>query len=632
MLLSELSADAIALVLSYVDARNICRLRECGSGLLTAKMVQTVKSVRMVASVLQKFPFSLFSWPLISSVQIEPDEYMSYYPLALNHQLPLPLVPVPTLEKLELSFAQSFAILALKDGKPILETIFPNLKFLKLSNSTKLLTVENMKALPRNLEKLSISSMFSSATRKSLSCTALEDLPPNLKELSISGSYIGPDPTTKTYNSIKWPVGLVSLRLSVSASQMIFHLPQTLEYLSMDMGDTNDTAGGEFGIISTSLLPASLTSCRIDGFRYNDRHGFKSETYPPQLTRLATPIVFHSMAEELALLPKSLTDVRLPAAAFQVANIPELLPNLQHVNLVGSSPESYLKNLPPNLRDLYNQKRGSCSLSEIPSLPSRLVNLGINISPEEADLRKIPHSVLNLSLSVTGVLSPSLVELLPPRLTSLSTKLHHYESKEAFSRIPKEIVSLELSINHPCPADLHSDPTLLDHLPPNLNALNLTIGTQGTQFGEWIKSLSKYPNLTMLFLFVDDNILNDEPWSMDYMRHIPASVVHLYAPWGSSSLEPEMMAHLSPSLRTLHFSSSSQSQPVASDQCFANLPKNLTALTLPPKLNGISPDIVHVIPETLLELNLPDTSLHSIYYSRSVWEGYSFFTNKPSYW
>jgi hypothetical protein len=641
MLLSELGIDALAIIFSLVKVDDLSRLRECGSALLTAKMVQIVREVRLLAAPLQKFPLSLFSWPHITSVLIQEVEYASYYPLALNHRLPLPLTPVPTLQKLVLSFAQSFSVLVLKDGTPLLETIFPLIKNIKLSNSTRLLNEDHMKALPRTLEKIRLSSMYCSARANRLPFSILDDLPPNLKKLSMYVSYIEPEQETKTYNSVQWPVGLRYLHLRLCSPQILFCLPRGLEYLNLEFTRTPETRDPEnfvMGDVSTSLLPASLITCHINGFRYDSQEGVKSEAYPPNLKVLSTQLLFNShAAEQMALLPKSLTSIRLPAAVFETVNVTELLPNLEEISIVGVWPQRFWQNLPPNLRDFYQQSNESCLLAEIPSLPPRLINLGVRLSAEEADLKKIPPSVQSLEITiVSGTLSPSLVDLLPPHLTSLTINLHACESKEVFSHMPKTLLSLELVVQSACPASLYSDPTLLDQAPSNMTVLILAIAIGGTAWSDWIKRLSStFPKLDSLFLFLEDEVVQEEePWPMDFMLHIPPGVTDLYVPIGNSSLEPGMMTNLPKGLRSLQFSSSRRLNPQASDECFANLPSTLISFALPSNLTGISPNIIDIIPSAVVSLSLP-TSFHKLYetyYSRPIWEGYSYYLNKPQTW
>jgi hypothetical protein len=639
MLLSELGIDALTIVLSLVKADDLSRLRECGSALLTAKMVQIVRDISVDVVPLQKFPHSLFSWPHITSVRIQEVESASYYPLALNHALPLPLTPVPTLEKLVLTFAQSFSVLVLEDGKPVLETIFPLIKNVKLTNSTRLLNEDHMKALPRTLEKIALSAMYCSPRASRLPFSILVDLPPNLRKLSLYVGYIEPEQETKTYNSLKWPVGLRHLHLRLCSPQILFCIPKGLENLNIEFAYMPETSYSEklmMNNFSSSLLPASLTACCIDGFSHNSQEGVKSETYPPNLKVLSTQLVFRSLEEQLVLLPKSLTSIRLPAQVCETIDVPELLPNLEEISIIGGWPKRVWQNLPPNLRNFNNQSDADCLLTEIPRLPSRLNRLGIRSSAEEADFRKIPSSLQTLGITiVSGTLSPSLIDLLPPRLTSLTINLQDLESKEVFSHMPKTLLSLELDIKAACPSSLYSDPALLDHVPNKLTVLILTIAIGGTAWSDWIKRLSSNcPSLNALFLFVEDNALDQDPWSMDYMLHIPPGVKELYVPIGSSPLEPEMMTNLPKGLRTLHFSSSRHSNAQAGDQCFANLPSTLNSFVLPPNLTGITPNIIDILPVALVYLSLPTPflNLYETYYSRPNWEGYSYFQNKPKVW
>jgi hypothetical protein len=627
MSLSALSDDALALILEYLDGLVVPRLLAIGNHVLKAKIEQ-IKKVKIRTWPFMKMPVSLFNLPHLDTLLLNAEEIINVYPFRLNGSLPLPSMPLKSLTKLKMEFAQSFSVLHLVDDVPILDTYFPHLKSLNLANSTVILNEMHIEALPRGLIELELHSIVDPKSAPPIQCALLNNLPSQLEKLRMVTPVISVDETTLDYSSVVWPVGLSHLLLHKVDKCMVYHLPPAIEDLTLRLQPIESTCDP----IPTDILPASLTSVRIIPASF-EKLTFRAIKFPPKLLLCDLPFNFRAEGHDWTSLPKSLTQMTFHQEFYNAFPLHEYLPNLELMPGISSifSLTLVLENLPPKLTGLYAY---GFSLDQIPEIPRGLKTLVIGIRPVSVvlsrDLRafippacamsRLPSTLQTLDMqlvSYDGFFSKIDFAFLPGNLRVFNIHLHAIKDVEALAALPQSLRTLSMDVSLDC--DLAHNSRLLEYVPSHLKEFKLIMNVEKVAWQDWVDTIANWTELEKLEIIVtepptgpfngidDHHEHQDGPFNIDYICKLPNSLKSAHFPVLNAVLKPEHMAGLPKGLCSLVLQASSHDPNplVASDECFANLPASLALLLLPRRTSGITPKLLDLLGAKIVDISGP---------------------------
>jgi hypothetical protein len=637
MALDTLSPDSLAEILQYLDGIAVIRLLQCGRSHLSAKIGQ-IKKLRIEGRPFMKFPFFVFELPQLQSLSILRHSHGYLYPLRLYGAVPLPTTPVKSITKLSFAFSQSFSVLRLEtDGVPLLDRIMPNLKSLHLERSTTVLELRHMQAVPKGLTKLHLIARYTKMSSTFMPFESAMNLPPGLKYLNLS-SAISPDETTKDYTPIVWPIGLTSLDMRAEPG-IIHHLPQNLTSLSLNMQHFRGIRVNS--PIPTSIFPSSLTE--INAFDMSSpKLKFFPTTFPPTLKRSVIDFDYsNTTPSDWVNVPKSITDASLHSDIHQIGSIKDLFPNVERVfGLYGpdAHPDSFLENLPSKLTELHLK---GVSLSSIPFLPNGMKQLAIKIEPlamssqicadnsnsSMGSMSRLPHGLERLEIYKVDTdlkFCQADFDLIPRSLKVLSFELHNIEDANTLLGLPIGLKELSIDILSPSSLELISDVSLLDTLPSGITSLSLILEPVAAVWTNWMCRIDRLSALEVLAVLFDGYSSELLPVSLDFLKSLPRSITDLYLTLNRSEVTPEQMKGLPGLIRDFSLRSTDEAAgaSVASDECFAALPKSLVTLYLPDDLQGLTSNIIHILPSNLCSISLPEglKGAESSYYRQEALE------------
>jgi hypothetical protein len=624
MSLTGLSTDELRQILFYSDACAVMKLIECGSAVLNAKLSRVeFLSLTLRTRPFMPFPFSLFGLPHLTSLSLKSHPFTKYYPLRLNGALPVPSTPLSSLVKFSLTCIQSFSVLVVENGIPLLNRFFPNLKKLSLTHSSVSLSLSNMKAVPRGLEKLTLKTAAYGLSQSSLPCSVLTDLPPQLKKLHLRGSIITHDPETKDYSSVVWPIHLRCLRLKTVTLHILNHLPPHVEELVLSMDREETSSPLDPDPFPTHRLPTTLTRLHLEGDFYYAHLRFLPTTWPPALAECLIP--FADLTEEsMAMVPKSITSMGMSREFYPlIGKLAQILPNIRALPLNGlyeSYPASLLSNLPPCLTEFHNPEN---SVDQIQLIPESIRAMTIRIRPEsyrsqppiipsseECDMARLPRNLTSLSLfsiAKDAKFTQSDFKCLPRTLKSLTFLLADIETSGVLSCLPNSLESVSFKIKRgKVTSNLFSDLDLIDHLPTGITEMTIDMIDECVAWPAWMRRMSRFTALKKLEISSSIHKLQNSQVPFDYVASLPRSLNYVKTPIGSVTICPEDIQALPRGLTRLSLSPLVGTQSTASDACFVVLPSPLIYLELPHNMKGLTTELLRILPTSIIDLSPPD--------------------------
>ena len=456
-MLSQLSLDVLRSFGSLVDGSDVFRLVMCGNRALTAKIVYAVRSLDFEVLPFSRFPFSAYALPLLESLSVTTSLGPISMPLRLFHQLPMPTEPKLPLTSLILRFAQSFRVLALENGSPLLEKWFPSLQLLCLEEGQQRLSEEHIRALPRTLTSLVLRSPNVSPLAL-LQSTDLQHLPHGLTSLDLRSI------TVKASDSgryqVPWPTGIKRLAGCIFTSpHILHHLPLHVEYLDIEV---KADPSGWTTMPSIGLLPQSLTYCRIQRYLHCEPfHFILDAPIPPNLTFLDIRWQPELSNEQvLPLLPPRLKNCPSRTAIILAATGDyKYLSHLEELGISNTDLRVLPVKvpLPPHLKTLH----ANIPSEHIPwsNLPSTLTKVSLRVTSTNK-MKSIPRGVKTLhllddpylhrhppDLRLSVYLMVDAFDAMPPTLTSLMMDLHLLDNVECLRHLPLTLIDLELSVS-----------------------------------------------------------------------------------------------------------------------------------------------------------------------------------------
>jgi hypothetical protein len=646
MSFADLSSDAIVQILQYLDGVDILRLISTGNRKVRSK-AERVEKVYQEGWPFMKMPISLFKLPFVHTILINLNQYCEIYPWRLNGALPLPPMPLKSLTRLTMYCAQSFSVLKLDNGVPILDTYLLNLKSLVLGCSTVIVNETHLEALPQGLIELELYSRTVPQSEPPILCATLNKLPPHLEVLCIMSPVIlvGEDPYN--YESLVWPVGLRRLRLDRVDPCMFHNLPPSIEDLTL-LVEPNDFNSVKMPL-TTDLLPASLTkvivTARANG--YSEPLSFHPTTFPPNLLLCNLPFDLEATsAADWIHLPRSITKMSISPHFHTICPLHIHLPNLeQWTGLYGpqAHPDSLLQNLPQNLRFLLVS---NISLERITTIPSKVAYLCANLRPgpqnpliEDSspsfttpvyDVSRLPVALLELNISATPKgekFSKIDFGFLPQHLQALSFSFRDIEDVETLLAIPRSIKTISIDVVKSC--GLSDNPRLMEYMPTNIRSLFIALHDPDTAWRDWISTIGNWSQLERLS--ITSRCPSALPVDLDLIFKLPKSLKSVRLPVSQSNLKPEHMERLPKGLCSLTFYAdyTEQSPICASDECFAKIPTSLCRLFLPTKTQGLTSKLFEILSPNIVYIHGPQIveELKSAFFHRN-WEGYYANTDK----
>jgi hypothetical protein len=637
MSLIGLSSDALQLIVVYIDAIEIFRLFQCGSALLSSKLKQVDLNLVVPTRPFMQFPFSLFSLPHLVSLSLKSYLSVSSYPLRFDRAVPLPSTPVNSLRKLALACHQSFSILVQENGLPLLEKVLPNLKILRLTESTVPLNVMHMRALPWSLEKVKLQSNLTTQKYPNAPFTLLHDLPPELRKLEVISLPIALHPEHQDYSGIVWPVELRCLRLGPMSPCILDHLPPYLEELSFHVwempGIRLGTQGGFPNRYPTDRLPVTMKYLSVSDSSGPSYFKFVPTTWPPALKRFLVPMDFGRTTKEAwACAPKSLTSINLEPEILYTIKLSQSLPNLRAFTPAWgfqAFPDLVLSNLPPFLTEFENEANFIEQIANIPETlrkmkikirpsslslqPSYLNPDAVSITPLICDMARLPRGLEDLSfLSAhdNAKFYRSDFENLPGSLKTLKFNLFEISNLEVLSALPNSLKTIIIDIRSrgrlllDSLMDNHVD--ALEQLPSSLTDLTIIADEPCTSWDQWMCSTSRFTSLRMLAMLANLNRPMKEIPPLDSVSLLPRMLTSLDLTLFGVTICPKHIRALPKSLTKLRFFGQPSIGNTASDDCFLHLPPPLVELRLPGALQGLTIDVFHILPISIVSLQVPD--------------------------
>jgi hypothetical protein len=375
---------------------------------------------------------------------------------------------------------------------------------------------------------------------------------------------------------------------------------------------------------------------------------FFPTSFPPNLKRSVIDFDYPNMIpSDWANLPKSITSVGLKSDIHRMGSIKDLLPNVERVfGLYGPNahPNSFLENLPSKLTELFLK---NVSLSSIPFLPNGMKQLSIKIEPlamssqtcsdhsnsSMGSTSRLPHGLERLDLYKVDTdlkFCQADFDLIPRSLKVLSFELHNIEDANTLLGLPDGLKELSINILSPSSLELISDASLLDTIPTGITSLSLILDPVAAVWTNWMCRIDRLSALEVLVITINGYSSELLPVSLDFLKSLPRSITDLYLTLNRSEVTPEQMKGLPKLIREFSLGSADEdagARSVASDECFAALPKSLVTLSLPGDLQGLTSNIIHILPSDLGYISLPEDlkGAESSYYRREAleWGDYS---------
>jgi hypothetical protein len=279
------------------------------------------------------------------------------------------------------------------------------------------------------------------------------------------------------------------------------------------------------------------------------------------------------------------------------------------------------------------------SIASIPVMPPSIHSMDISIEPQSEESVNSPKSLLGsmarlprglTSLSLSRVekaikFSKSDFELLPHTLSFFSFELSDIKDFNTLLAIPAPLKYLSMQISGEIEKNLLFDVNLLNYLPSGLDSICIISDSIVFPWQQWMRVIPRFEDLKALFINFSRYTDEMEPVDLNFIHDLPRSVTELQLPMDRTELTPELMRGFPKKLQSLLFYSTPRptSKLTATDSCFANVPKTLITLTLPIDLEGVTEEMLNVLPPFIATLNLP-RSLHHLksqYYAREPeWE------------
>jgi hypothetical protein len=615
--LDEISSDSLGALLSYLDIRAVIRLYECGNLVLNSKIRQSYLDGRIEGSPLMSFPFSVFNLFKPRSLAILCNTHASLYPLRLNGAIPLPTAPVSSVSSLTFSFGQSFRVLQLEGGIPLLDRYFPNLKSLHLECSIIFLTQNLMKAVPKGLEELRLISRYSTSDTPPMPIAALLDLPPMLRSLHIRSAPIMRDAECADFSGVFWPSQLTLLHLETVDRCIFAHLPHNLEALTLFLERAQNLS---IDPKQPGVFPNSLTHLEIHEFGTPEhaRLKFRPDLLPPNLKVCEVDLDYSAPLSNWHMVPQSITTITLESRILSIGAIPDFFPKLANLEFRINDSQLDIRSLlthpPAQLKEVYCPE--AC-LSEM-CLPQNLKYLFCRVAPLDlasttdslrlGTMSHLPRRLISLDFSCVPrnyLFRRDDFERLPKTLESIEFKLRNLFDREALLGIPSILKSILLELPSSRSHALNKDPDLPDLLPSGLTSIRLSTVCLDTAWRRWMLRLNRFKALSSISILSIGDEEEGEPISLDFIESLPKSLMSLHFPIDGAQIVPEQLAALPKHLTRLTFTLDSGHSAKASDACMASLPKTLSYLSLPDRLEGLSQNVVPFLPPSLTRLRLP---------------------------
>jgi hypothetical protein len=598
MALMRLSADAIGAIIAYLDGCTITRLAMSGNQVLAAKLSASIASLRFSLRRFSKFPSSSFKYPLLRDFELVMVKHHQYYPLCDGPLLGCMLAH-KRLQKLVVSSPGSFELLSPSTAAPSLAQLFPCLQTLRLNHSTSYLTGANLEALPPTVTILELLAISNNATLilKLPSSRFFSLIPPLLEELNINGVVLQSEKETQPAKAPTWPPNLKSLYYgTIQDFSLIKQLPASLKILRTSLGHgQNDQQ-----ILFSSALPQQLENVELHGHGHFD---FDSPL-PPSLTRwFLTLDVVRTTSPEPPPLPPTLhvyidpfhRKLGLRSTFPELRDLAFIITDFDHANWT---------ELPQRLHTLCIRGFLNGTDQRVPYhlLPRSVTELWVPFDPE-ADLAQFPPNLKEFRF-LPSLLPPVPGKLiwdrLPSKMSALFLPFHALSNSSDMALFPSSLTHLRLFVPHSIQAQFNNG--------------NLS------DFGKYVPS-----QLTTLSLDHRGNRPN-EPYTWDFVRHIPRNVQELTLPGGRMDRSDLLLLlPLPPNLCQLAMHGHDSTLNVATDAHFACLPASLTSLTLSGYWNGLTPDILPLLPPFLHTVDVPNLKYDTLgpYFDAPHWRGHA---------
>jgi hypothetical protein len=640
MLFAELSADVIAIFAQYDGGAVLFKLLQCGNMLLSARIRQISAEVTIeFQSPICSFPFSVFTLPLLKSLCVS--QPLSV-PFKLGDTLILPAAPLLSLTSLTFEFPQSFSILRFENGTSVIETLLPHLTSLRLRGSTKFLTYEQFRAVPKRYLvelELSCQPLFDDdVAGNSHSYKHLIGISPTLEKLKLPSIIWAPDPVTQNYQELTWPAGLRSLEICVSSASIFDNLPKVLQKMKLD---TFIPEGVE--VVPIRSLPRSLEALTIrdlssGGVVFDPDHDLSS--YPPNLKYLDVHLK-HSKVDDLAGLPTSLTSfpTKFLSSLSEEVIYRDWLPQLTEATVNNQATVAFLS---PRLETLHLTSPLSESTPPLPE-PLKRLHCAISESRFLSQLSSLKNLTCLQFMTLTRW-SPSFqwssddAARLPQSLRKLSTNAALFKTIDSLRCLPTSLESLELEFTTHSP--LNQDLDLPHALPSRITSLGIFSQGETIFWREWLSNLGHLKYLKNLKCVSDSESEYEHSGRLDFFKSLPKSLKALSVLIGTDLDEDETYLHsLPPTLTSIsiHLYNGTEIRGRITNKCLEHLPHTLTALRVG-DFDGLTPAVLPLLPPFIstLELSLPEDASyqddrHPIgeYWNLPHWEGYHYWIYSP---
>jgi hypothetical protein len=422
--LSAVPCDILHGIISLIDARDIFHLIYGGSKALNRNLsvASTILSFRFAPFTL--FPFPAYRFPCLAELSIGMIENVLSYPLTLRGSLPLPIEPIPTLQKLKFDFLQSYTLFS--PSLPI-STLFPNLTSLEVIGSTFSFEQHCLENLPHQLRYLRLVILPEFAySLHHINQDVFTHLPDTLETLIMNVATID-EPNDKLFVP-KFPSALRHLNLArINGSSMIVHLPPSMEYLELAFSPPSGVAE----VLPLSSFPQTLKVLKLHSW-YNGLEIKVDAPLPPLLTDVQMGLRLSDPTMASFLLPKSLTSCTLSSDIYAIPDLANVLPNL--TTLDQAQTHVLTSALPPKLKRLSVFTAGILpSHDPLPPLPSTLIDLSYDVVTID-QFNALPSNLEALRLygNPYPPVRPHLAswQRISENITKLSLNLSYFQSKQ----------------------------------------------------------------------------------------------------------------------------------------------------------------------------------------------------------
>lgn len=438
--LLQASDDALGLILSFLDGKDVIHLMATGSKRLIARVSNTTRLFWRFTRP-STFPSCSFAFPHLMSLTIESVSYDSY--LCLNGRSLLPPEPMVSLESLVVSFSTAYLFLTPPPTHtaPSLASSFPRLTSLSISSNTYCILADDWpKSLPQGLLSLCLKISTGNQANTCLKPSSFDHLPTGLRHMDFGFSCrIG----AGKINLLRFP-DLQALHMtSANSWDVLNSLPDSIEELIISCG------GAEAMKWPISKFPPRLRVLKLHGECLELEYDGKAPKTLEELDLVLENVMtvqdfencFHTKNLRLAsgigrldpnalaqLLPnlESLNTHFLSSELSTFELLPKKTKKIFIADHSRTSPSVSFKHLPASLEDL------SCSLlcqEDVTELPKGLSALLCQKSPQQPDL----------------TIPPAALRQLPSRLTRLTIDTDLLESAECFQALPASLKFLALA-------------------------------------------------------------------------------------------------------------------------------------------------------------------------------------------